>query len=361
MMAQAAGGEKPCLCRLPGPVSRTDALRQPLAGEPGGSVKCGVFCDGPDIFFVKCCGTILASVQTNLHRTRLMNLRVLGCSGGIGANKLTTSLLVDEDILIDGGTGLAELSLEEMSRIRHIFVTHSHLDHIAGIPMLLDSVFDAVEQPVVVHAREETIHTLRNHIFNWQVWPDFSTLPCEQHPVLRFEVMQPGEITRVGARSVEMIAVNHSVPAAGYRVQNGVGSFAFSGDTTSNDGFWEALNRHEHLDLLIVESAFPDQECDLSVKSRHYCPRLLASDLKKLQHRPRLFLTHLKPGSEEIIVQQCRERIDMLPVQRLHGGDRFRFLTHLQPGCEETVVQHFGDNIEPLPAPRLCGGSRFKL
>ncbi len=253
-----------------------------------------------------------------------MELRILGCSGGIGAHLSTTSLLVDEDLLIDGGTGLSELSLEEMSRIRHIFVTHSHLDHIAGIPMLLDAVFDNTEQPLVLHAREETIHTLRKHIFNWQVWPDFSTLPDAHRPVLRFEVMQPGESVQIGARSVEMIAVNHSVPAAGYRVQNGAGSFAFSGDTTSNDGFWQALNRHEHLDLLIVESAFPDQECELSIKSRHYCPRLLAQDLRKLQHRPRLFLTHLKPGSEALIVEQCREHIDTLPVQRLCGGDRFK-------------------------------------
>ncbi len=253
-----------------------------------------------------------------------MDLRILGCSGGIGANMCTTSLMVDDDILIDGGTGLSELSLDEMSRLRHIFVTHSHLDHIAGIPMLLDSVFDALEQPLVLHARAETIQVLREHIFNWQVWPDFSCLPSEDKPVLQFEVMQPGERIEVGNRSVEMIAVNHAVPAAGYRVQNGVGSFAFSGDTTSNDGFWDALNQHDGLDMLIVESAFPDEEKDLSCKARHYCPELLAADLKKLKHRPRLFLTHLKPGSEEVIVDQCRSQIESLPVQRLCGGDRFK-------------------------------------
>jgi ribonuclease BN (tRNA processing enzyme) len=233
-------------------------------------------------------------------------------------------MMVDDDILIDGGTGLSELSLDEMSRLRHIFVTHSHLDHIAGIPMLLDSVFDMLEQPLVLHARAETIQVLREHIFNWQVWPDFSCLPSKDKPVLQFEVMQPGERIKVGNRSVEMIAVNHAVPAAGYRVQNGVGSFAFSGDTTSNDGFWEALNQHEGLDLLIVESAFPDEEKELSCRARHYCPELLATDLKKLKHQPRLFLTHLKPGSEEIIVDQCRSQIESLPVQRLCGGDRFK-------------------------------------
>jgi ribonuclease BN (tRNA processing enzyme) len=253
-----------------------------------------------------------------------MELRILGCSGGIGAALCTTSLLVDEDILIDGGTGISELTLDEMAAVRHIFVTHSHLDHIAGIPMLIDSVFDRIEEPVVLHARAETLQALQEHIFNWQVWPDFSCLPSRERPVLRFEVMLPGEKIRVGARSVEMIAVNHVIPAAGYRVQNGVGSFAFSGDTTSNDGFWEALNSHENLDLLIVESAFADEDCELSDKAFHYCPRLLAGDLKKLRHRPDLYLTHMKPGAEDTIVEQCRNHIDDLQVRRLCGGDRFK-------------------------------------
>ncbi len=253
-----------------------------------------------------------------------MELRILGCSGGIGGDLSTTSLLIDDDILIDGGTGISELSLEEMARVRHIFVTHSHLDHIAGIPMLLDSVFDQVGQPVRLYARPETLQILRDHIFNWQVWPDFSCLPSSERAVLQFVPMAPGQQQRIEGRSVEMIEVNHVVPAAGYRVQNGVGSFAFSGDTTSNDGFWEALNRHEKLDLLIVESAFADEDRELSAKAHHYCPELLAEDLKKLRHRPPLYLTHLKPGSEEKIVEQCRSRIDALAVHRLCGGDRFK-------------------------------------
>ncbi len=253
-----------------------------------------------------------------------MELRILGCSGGIGGDLSTTALLIDDDILIDGGTGISELSLEQMARIRHIFVTHSHLDHIAGIPMLLDSIFEQIACPVMLYARPETLQILREHIFNWQVWPDFSCLPSAERAVLRFVAMTPGQQLRIEGRTVEMIEVNHVVPAAGYRVQNGVGSFAFSGDTTSNDGFWEALNQHDSLDLLIVESAFADEDRELSAKAHHYCPELLADDLKKLRHRPRLYLTHLKPGSEEKIVQQCRSRIDMLPVHRLCGGDRFK-------------------------------------
>ncbi len=253
-----------------------------------------------------------------------MNLRVLGCSGGIGGLLNTTSLLVDDDILVDGGTGIGELSLDEMAGIRHIFITHSHLDHIAGIPMLLDSVFERIDRPVVLHAREETLRTLKENIFNWQVWPDFTRLPSEDLPVLRLEIMRPGEVVEVGQRRVEMIAVNHAVPGAGYRFQNGSGSFAFSGDTTSNDSFWQALNRHADLDLLIVESAFTDEELELSRKACHYCPQLLAADLDKLQHRPQLYITHLKPGSEQEILRQCRHRIKDFDISQLRGGDTFR-------------------------------------
>jgi ribonuclease BN (tRNA processing enzyme) len=254
-----------------------------------------------------------------------MNVRVLGCSGGIGGYLSTTSLLVDDDILIDGGTGIGELSRAEMARIRHIFVTHSHLDHVAGIPMLLDSVFDQTRgEPVTLHARRETLQTLQDNIFNWQVWPDFTCLPARDRPVLRLQAMSPGETVVLDGRRIEMIGVNHSVPGAGFRMQNGGGSFAFSGDTTSNDEFWFALNRHEGLDLLIVESAFADEDMDLSMRARHYCPKLLADDLKKLRHRPRLYITHLKPGSETRIIEQCRRRIDAFDVERLCGGDRFQ-------------------------------------
>jgi len=253
-----------------------------------------------------------------------MNVRVLGCSGGISGHLVTTSLLVDDDILVDGGTGISELSRAEMARIRHIFVTHSHLDHIAGIPMLVDSIFDAARETIVVHARPETLRTLRENIFNWEVWPDFTQLPDYSRPALRFEEMRPGEVVTLQERRIEMIGVNHSVPGAGFRMQNGGGSFAFSGDTTSNDEFWLALNRHDNLDLLIVESAFADEDIEISRKAFHYCPSLLASDLKKLRHKPKLYITHLKPGSENRIMEQCRERIDAFEVERLCGGDRFQ-------------------------------------
>ena len=106
-----------------------------------------------------------------------MKVRILGCSGGIGGKHLrTTSMLVDHDILIDAGTGVADLTLAELAMIDHVFVTHSHLDHIAALPLMIDSIADMRDKPVIVYATDATLEILRNHVFNWAIWPDFSEI-----------------------------------------------------------------------------------------------------------------------------------------------------------------------------------------
>lgn len=252
-----------------------------------------------------------------------MELRVLGCSGGIGADLRTTSLLLGEHVLIDAGTGMCDLQLAQLAKIRHIFVTHSHLDHVAGIPLLVDTIFDTLESPLTVHARRETLSALREHIFNNIIWPDFTRIPNHRTPVLRYQEMVPGEQRTIGESTVEMIPVNHAVPAAGYRVSGSSGSVAFSGDTSTNDEFWGALNRHDDLDALIVEAAFPDRDLQLSRLAQHYCPQLLATDLAKLNHRPRVYITHLKPGDEDLIMRECRHAMPDFDLQRLVVGESF--------------------------------------
>ncbi len=253
-----------------------------------------------------------------------MKLRVLGCSGGIGAGLRTTSLLIDDDILIDAGSGVGDLSHEEMSRIRHIFLTHSHLDHIAYIPLLVDSIFERIQNPVIVHALPETIEALKKHIFNWTIWPDFSVLPTPEKGVLRFTEMNAGDVTRIKGRQIELIPVAHIVPAAAYRVQFGAGSFAFSGDTSTNDSFWDVLNAHDSLDLLIVETAFTNREKRLAELAKHYCPSSLAADLAKLKHKPKVYLTHLKPGEEMAILSEVKVAIQYLQIKTLTGGEVFK-------------------------------------
>lgn len=238
-----------------------------------------------------------------------MRIRVLGSSGGIGKGHKTTSFLLDDDVLFDAGTGLGELTLTEMQKIRSVFLTHSHLDHISHLSFLLDTLFNYRHHPVQVFAQQETINTIKEHVFNWSVWPDFSVLPDKENPVVVFHAMEAGEEKILDGRSVKMIAANHTVPAVALTATSNGKSFAFSGDTTSNDSIWEGLNKLDSLDLLFVESAFPNDQIELCKISKHYCPVMLAEDLKKLKHQPKICISHTMPSDEGIIMQQCHQAI----------------------------------------------------
>ncbi len=254
-----------------------------------------------------------------------MQIKVLGCSGGIGANLRTTCFLIDDDLLIDAGTGLGDLPLNQMTGIRHIFLTHSHMDHVVGLPLLADSMFGVHDEPIVVHALEQTIEALRTHVFNWIIWPDFSELPSKDSPSIQFEIMSPGDKVNIRSREIEMIPVNHTVPGVGYCVSSRRASVAFSGDTTTNDSLWEVLDTYANVDLLFVESAFSNNDCEISKISKHYCPRLLGEDIVKMKHRPDVWLTHFKPGEEELIYRECVEAMPDFNVHHLKGSEVFKF------------------------------------
>ncbi len=250
-----------------------------------------------------------------------MNIRILGCSGGIGLGNKTTSLLLDDSVLIDCGTGLGDLSLEEMSKLQHIFITHSHLDHIALLPMLLDTVYDdLVERPLTLHCKQETYDILANNIFNWNVWPNFFELPNAETPVIVYESMQPGDCIEFGDKVVKMVEVNHAVPAAAYIINNGTGSIAFTGDTYINDTFWQALNEEPRMDMVIVECGFTNEDEAIGRDAKHYYPNALADDLKKLNHRPDLYISHLQPGKEQLIIKQLNSAITDFKIHPLSSG-----------------------------------------
>lgn len=250
-----------------------------------------------------------------------MQVKVLGCSGGIGKGLRTSALLVDDDILIDAGTGAGDLTLEELSRIRHVFITHSHLDHIVSLPMLVDNIFDClIEDKLRVYGNAETITALRQHIFNDVIWPDFSKLPRSEQSVLDFVVIAPGDEVQVGVRTVRAVDVSHAVPTLGFCVANGEKVFAFSGDTATNQTLWPVLNGYHRLDALVIEVSFPDRMRKLADEAGHYTPTTLAADLEKLAHQPDIWVTAMKPGQEETIFDELQAALPGRDFKRLLAG-----------------------------------------
>ncbi|MCC6608226.1 MAG: 3',5'-cyclic-nucleotide phosphodiesterase [Burkholderiales bacterium] len=237
-----------------------------------------------------------------------MRLRVLGCSGGIGGRHLrTTSMLLDQDVLVDAGTGVADLTLAELTPIDHVFLTHSHLDHIASIPFMVDTVGQMRHKPLTVYAIPATIEILKNHIFNWSIWPDFTQIPSTEEPFLRYRTIELGETVELDGRRITALPANHVVPAIGYQLDSGGGSLVFTGDTTASDELWPIVNKIANLKYLIIECAFSNKERQLAVMSKHLCPSMLAEELAKLERSAEIFITHLKPGEIELSMEEIEE------------------------------------------------------
>ena len=273
-----------------------------------------------------------------------MTVRVLGCSGSIAAGQRTTAFLVDEDILIDAGTGVGDLTLQEMARIDHIFLTHSHLDHVLAIPLLADSVIRLREGlrrgPVVVHALAPTLKALKDHVLNGVIWPDFTRLPRADRPVLAFESLAVGDVLEINGRRIEVLPAVHTVPACGYAVQwagasvdaGGVhhpapsaassltsGAWVYTGDTGPNPALWQRL-AHLPLAALVIETAFRDDEAGVAHASQHLCPSLLRAELAQLASPADVYITHIKPGELGRVMEEIGAHASHHRIRALEAG-----------------------------------------
>ena len=234
-----------------------------------------------------------------------MKVRVLGCSGAIARDCRTTSFLVDETILIDAGTGVGDLTLQEMQRIDHVFLTHSHLDHLAALPLMIDAVSSLRKKPLRLHALPQTIEALKAHIFNNVIWPDFSTIPSVDAPWLAYEPLLAGQRLRLGEVEVEALPAVHTVAAVGYAVSAGRRWWVFSGDTERNPAFWQRVNALT-VEALIIETAFSHRERELARRSLHLSPDTLAQELALIapgRDYP-IYITHTKPSETERIMDE---------------------------------------------------------
>jgi ribonuclease BN (tRNA processing enzyme) len=253
-----------------------------------------------------------------------MKIRVLGCSGSIAAGSRTTSFLVDHDLLIDAGTGVGDLKLEELAAIDDILVSHSHLDHVLAIGLLADSVMRLRvargKPPIRVHALPETIAALRAHIFNGVIWPDFSRLPSAERPVLEFRPFAIGDQLTLGGRHVEVLSASHTVPAVGFALHHRHGAWVYTGDTGPNPALWQRL-RTFRVGHLVIETAFGDDEHMLARISRHLCPAELGRELAQLAGSVEVSITHIKPGEVDAVMTEIAALGSPHHIRALVAGD----------------------------------------
>ena len=248
-----------------------------------------------------------------------MRVTVLGCNGSITGNLRTTCYQVDDDILIDAGTGAGDLSLRQAIAINDVFLTHAHLDHACLLPMLADAAGSFRTAPLTVHALPETLSALKRSMLNGELWPDYTALPSPDHPYIRFQAIAPGETVELNGRRITALPAKHSIPCTAYRVDGGKTSWVYSGDTTLCPEFWQALNNIANLKHLLIEATFRNASKAAAARAGHMTAELLAQGLHMLQRPVELHIVHMEAGYEEETMREILEAAAAfrpVPLQR---------------------------------------------
>lgn len=250
-----------------------------------------------------------------------MKLRVLGSAGAEMPDFRPPAFLIDDHLLLDAGTIGAVLTEEEQLKLQHLFITHSHLDHIRGIPALADNIIiKNHKHTVTVYSIKDVVTALQNHLFNNIIWPDFTVIPSPDNPVISFETIDTGREYSISDYSIRAIPVNHTVPTVGYRVCQGATTLLYTGDTGPTDEIWQYANG---IDALIVEVSFPNSLESLALLTKHLTSSLLKVELDKIQILPkRIFITHPKPQYVDLIRSEV-EALGLKEVELLHDGAVF--------------------------------------
>lgn len=252
-----------------------------------------------------------------------MIIRVLGCHGseltvvdGKGSTRecRTCGFLVNETCMVDAGSISAGLQEAEQGKIRNVLLSHTHFDHIKGLPLLADNLAGRIQTgrvhagPVKIRALSEVLDALRHHIFNDVVFPDFTRLPTVDSAPLAYHALDEEKTVTFDNLEVTAVRVNHIVPAAGFIVRQGNSAFLYSGDTSETRRIWEVAAKEPRLKAAFIETTFPNDFRKLANVSGHLTPEMFAREFVKLG-RPDLpvYIYHLKPAYRHIIEAELKQ------------------------------------------------------
>jgi cAMP phosphodiesterase len=252
-----------------------------------------------------------------------MRLKVLGGFGSEGQGQRPSAFLVDDAVLVDAGTVGGGLSVVEQLAVTHALISHAHLDHTVGLAFLADTLaMVSPERTVTACTIAPVVDTLRTHMFNDTLWPNFTTLP-PQDPVLKLHVLPEETEARVGNLRVIPVPVDHTVPTAGFIVHDGDTGFAYTGDTGPTKRLWQVARDMRGLKALLVETAFPNRQEKLAQVSGHLTPTLLQREIDKMPVDVPIWIFHIKPQLYQETAEELA-RLDHPRIQLLEQGKTYQ-------------------------------------
>jgi ribonuclease BN (tRNA processing enzyme) len=253
-----------------------------------------------------------------------MEIEVLGSYGGQSDGCRMTCLVVDGTVALDAGSLSQVLPVERQQQVQSIVLSHSHMDHTTSLPFFVENVFGKLRDAVDVYASPATIYAVRKHLFNNDVWPDFTRIPNHLLPALRFHELADERPVEIDGVRFTPIPVDHLVPTYGFLIEKGDAAFLWSSDTGPTKRLWEIANQTRNLAAMALEVSFENALQPIADLSLHLTPQTVASELRQLKRRMPVLLHHLKPASVARIQEQVRA-LGNPDLDFLEQGKTYRF------------------------------------
>jgi cAMP phosphodiesterase len=245
----------------------------------------------------------------------MMKIKVIGCSGAEFPGHNAPGFLLDDEILFDAGSFTSVMNEKEQFKLKNIFITHAHIDHIQSIPFLADNIVMGKKRiQIRIFSISTVVKMIKRHLFNDAVWPDFTIIPNPTDAILNLVNLRVAEPININGYTITPYKVNHAVPAVGYLTEDTKGKrFFYTGDMGPSPETWRRM-ADKKLDCLIIDVSFPNSMIELAKRTGHLTPKLLREELLTMKQLPGcVCITHPKPQYFKTI----KKELDKLGIRNL--------------------------------------------
>lgn len=225
---------------------------------------------------------------------------------GHDRNQYLTSFILNGTVAIDaGGLGLFQTP-QQQTRIRHVFLTHSHVDHVGSLPIFVENVFEGKPDCVTIYGSEAVLDSVQRDLFNDRVWPDFIALSRKQTAFLKLQTLVEGQAVEVDGLRFTPVPVNHVVHTFGFIVEDAAATVVIPSDTGPTEEIWRHANAAANLKAVFLEVTFPNYMQGLADVAKHLTPQTFHAEMRKLKKTVPIFAIHIKPRFHEEVVKELQ-------------------------------------------------------
>jgi ribonuclease BN (tRNA processing enzyme) len=240
------------------------------------------------------------------------------------AQQFLSCYLVNRTVALDAGSLGFYRTPREQGRVKHVFLTHSHMDHVASLPIFVENTYRGDGDCATIYGSEATLDSVRRDLFNDRVWPDMLRISETRPPYLRLQAIEAGQTVVCEGLRLTPVPVDHVVPTFGYIVEDDAAAVVFPADTGPTEAIWDRANQCPNVQAVFLEVTFPNDMAWLADLAKHLTPELFAMEARKLKQPARVIAVHLSARVRRQVVKELRA-LDLPNLEIVRLGKAYQF------------------------------------